>query len=189
MIALASYTPTLLKWHNDINIPISSYEPTDSPSAFVLLHELDVQTADHLTTEGLYWFNGVGSLHFGSGGHQRAQLPRVITTVEWTLLWGMLGDVFERRVYAYLWAVCFAAGLRDQEIVVNYVSKLLLQVVLLGLLVLGEAEHADSRRYLSPAGLVKHVGIDLHLFRLFFSWWKIDFFRFLEVREAMHLMG
>lgn len=100
----------------------------------------------------------------------------------------MLGDVFERRVDAYLWAVCFAAGLRDQEIVVNYVSKLLLQVVLLGFLVLGEAEHADSRRYLSPAGLVKHVGIDLHPFRLFFFWRKIDLICFLKVRVAVHLM-
>lgn len=85
----------------------------------------------------------------------------------------MLRDVFERRVDAYLRAVCFAAGLRDQEIVVDDVSKLLLQVVLLGFLVLGEAEHADPRRYLPPAGLVKHVGIDLHLLRLLFARGKI----------------
>lgn len=57
----------------------------------------------------------------------------------------MLGYVFERRVYAYFWAVCLAAGLRDQEVVVYDVSELLLQIVLLGFLVFGEAEDADSR--------------------------------------------
>jgi hypothetical protein len=116
----------MVEWVMTIERYKLSDETTHPAASLVLLHELDVQATDHLAAEGLDRLDRVGAAELGLRGHQWAHLPRALTAVEGTEVLAavgvlVVGHVFERRVETHLRTVVAAAGLGDEEVVVDYV--------------------------------------------------------------------